>query len=100
MLSGNKSFAGHEFPPGAFESELYANRRRKEDVDFSSLDLLKISGSQMDLLGQFFLGPTLADALTPHVGTEDLQPGAFSGGQRHGTLRRASRKNENDAMYR
>jgi hypothetical protein len=70
------------------QCQLNSKRGGKQDVNFTSLDFLKIARGNFSALGQRILRHALANPLPAHIRTEDVDSLPFFLGNRHDILHR------------
>jgi len=74
--------------PRTAERQLNPKRGGDKNVDFPSLDFLKVARGNFGPLGQFILSQFFAHPFPAHIGTEDLDSPPFFLGNCHGILHR------------
>lgn len=89
-------FCGHQAFPRTPERQLYSERRRQKQVDFSRLDFLEVARRDLGFFSKFILSPSSADPLPAHVCAKYADSPPLFFGNCHDILHRLIGPNVND----
>jgi len=86
--------------PRALQRQLNSEHGGKQNIQFTRLHFLQISGRNFSALRQLVLSQALSATFPAHIGTKNFQPVRFFRAERHDTLRRVFPAQQNDALNR